>query len=93
VPDGVVREWAVRPSTHERITFDDVYGPIKLDEIVLRDVSIHIEAMGKRSYCIIINQGDRELYLNARDVALFEASGFVGLDVAGEPTVPPEETS
>lgn len=86
------RKWAdeyeehrIEPRPGERITFDNTYGKVRLDEIVMRGMDVHIEAMSKRNYVIILRGNGREVYLNARDVWIYESEGIEGLSVLGEP--------
>lgn len=71
------REHRIEPSPGERITHDNTYGKARLDEVVLNGMNVHIEAMSKRNYVIILRDANgRELAMNARDVWIYEDDGF-----------------
>lgn len=80
------REYRIEPGPGERVTFDNTYGgKLRLDEIVMQNMNVHVEAMNKRDYVFIINDTDRAIYINARDVWIWEADGIDGLTDTGEP--------
>ena len=82
---GVYVKNRIVPRPGERITFDNTYGKMRLDEIVMRGLDVHIEAMSKRNYVIILRGDGREIYLNARDLWIYEAEGIDNLSMLGEP--------
>lgn len=73
------REHRIEPNPGERITHDNTYGKVRLDEILLHGMTVHIEAMSKRNYVIILRDADRSLHLNARDVQIYDTDGIDGL--------------